>query len=35
MDGEELLKIGLRSKPGHDIKHLCKPTAVRPPERHS
>lgn len=29
MDGEQLLTLGLRGKPGHDTKHFCKPTAVR------
>lgn len=29
MDGEELLTLGLRGKPGHDTKRFCKPTAVR------
>ena len=29
MDGEQLLALGLRGKPGHDTKRFCKPTAVR------
>lgn len=29
MDGEQLLTLGLRGKPGHDTKRFCKPTAVR------
>jgi hypothetical protein len=29
MDGEQLLVLGLRGKPGHDTKRFCKPTAVR------
>ncbi len=28
-EGAELAAIGLRAKPGHDLTHLCKPSAVR------
>ena len=29
-EGQELLTLGVRGKPGHDTAHFCKPTAVRP-----
>ncbi len=28
-EGRELAAIGVRAKPGHDLTHLCKPSAVR------
>lgn len=29
VEGEELLTLGIRGKPGHDTAHFCKPTSVR------